>query len=155
MCTSNSINAECGLLHFGFANLRNTEFCAVATIAEKYNLTLVQYKNQFEAWFGDTSLRVFIYSNVINPESDFYILQVDFLSINFIAATLPPSLANGIETFVSPLDAESWTSLLLIVALVAGFLTCLGWRGAPRTSWIVAPAILLSNIIAVACILLG
>lgn len=41
-----STNHKCGLLHGGFANVTSSYICQVAGVAEKYNLTLVEFKGQ-------------------------------------------------------------------------------------------------------------
>lgn len=144
--------ATCGLLHGGFENLTDYDICTVATIALKYNLTLIEYKGQIQAYFGDTSFGVFSNMDGINFESEYYIYQVVFATLHFITVSPPPSSqANGIKTFVSPFDVVTWICLLLVILVVAGFLT---WD-ANATSWRDLAGIMLDKVLVVTFIFLG
>lgn len=119
-----SINTTCGLLHSGFTNSKYPDFCPIATIAAKYNLTLIEdhvFSYSYNESFGRllvTRLNHFFLRDAI--------FQVNFKSFNFVTVTNPSTHASGVETFVSPLDVETWICLLISVVSTVGFLACQG-----------------------------
>lgn len=150
-----SVKGKCGLNFAEFVNLTSSEICPVGTILEKYNLTTLQYNGPTDDWDGDTSFGILTYSNLNHVDLDLYIHDVFFSSITFITVSHLPSTNNGVDAFVSPLDAKSWICLQLTIALVSGFLTWLECQDGNHESWMADAAIMVDKVIAVTCILLG
>lgn len=151
-----TVNATCGLLHSGFNNVRCPCLCPIATIAEKYNLTLTQYMGHYitPTSFVKNSFGVFFYRiGEVSPDEAMYEINVHI--INFMTVTNPPSPGSGVATFVSPFDTGTWTSLLFSVISVAGCLTWLAWKGGESKDAVTFLTIMTEKVIMVACILLG
>lgn len=118
-------NVTCGMKHSGFENLNHPYICPIKVIGEKYNLTITEAENHEHVLFSYSKrsfgAAIFLTSKKIPLDDSIY--QVNFRSINFITITNPPSSSSGVETFMSPLDVETWTCLLISSLAVAGFLT--------------------------------
>ncbi|OXA46677.1 hypothetical protein Fcan01_18158 [Folsomia candida] len=146
-----SVNATCGLNHNGFSNLNTTNFCPVAVIAEKYNLTLLQYHAPSNKVSVNPmkSFGIVLYTKISNITPTDYIYEVAFKSTNFISVSNPPFHSGGVDTFVTPFDIETWTFLLLTAISAAGILTAASPH-VSSTTFLVA-----DKFLAVTCILLG
>lgn len=149
-----SADGKCGLDHTGFVNLQGSNICEVSAVAEKYNLTLMEYNGQLQA-YSDESFGIFGYSDGTRHQSDYYIHQVIFASINFITISNPPSLARAIVSLLSPLDVGSWTCLIFIVSFGAGVLTLVDTEGLNRASYLDGAERALNKMVVVTCLLLG
>lgn len=148
-----SVQAKCGLLYKGLANLTFSDFCLVAAIAEKYNLAVLEYSTgrhfPFEGNFGFALAALFDEFRVYH-----FVYQVEFISINFMTVTNPPSPAGGVSTFVSPLDLETWSCLIISILSAAGILTLIQWNGDVKI-WTSLVATMAGKVITVSCIYLG
>lgn len=143
-----STDGTCGLFHWGYVNLEYTHFCPIATIAEKYNLTMVQntrLSRGADVGFG------FVLETKDGTSVRNYIYGVTFRYVNFMTVTNPPSTSSGVEAFIKPFDGETWAFLLITIVLVAGFLT--RFREENNHSSYVLTVV--DRFITVACILLG
>lgn len=148
-----SINVTCGPFHRGYLKSEFPEFCPVATIAEKYNLTLLQDTGHHKLLFSLRSFGLVIFPRLNNIGLRDIIYVVRFNSINFVTVTNPPIMAGGIETFVSPFDPETWACLLISVISVAIFLTWSGWKNGDSLSSFAGTMV--DKIITVTCVFLG
>lgn len=119
--------AKCGLLYEGFLKLQDTDFCPVSTIAEKYNLTVLEFNRRMIV-FDEKSFGVPLFSMFNQISLTDVVNQLDFMLINFITVTSLPSPANGLATFLSPFDLETWCCLVTSVISTAGFLQFVLYR---------------------------
>lgn len=152
---NDKVSVKCGLLHIGVANQSYHDVCQVVEIAKKYNLTLLEYKRDFEIFITNPSFGIAIFVKYNEIHFDQHVYQVDFVYTNFITVTNPPSPASGIATFVYPFDWETWTSLLVTIISAAACLTLLVPPGLGNGSWIDCAAIMMDKMITVANIFLG
>lgn len=152
-----SLNATCGLAHKGFANLQFPDFCPIAVIANKYNLTLIG--NVDYSWYIKLGRHgygnvFYLSDNDTGPAYTVYEVILD--EINFVTVTDYPAVASGVESFVSPFDRSTWTFTLMSVLLVGGFFTWLGLREGFRDSSIpLIATIAVDRLIVVTSIFLG
>lgn len=146
---------NCGKRKNRFVDPTYPDLCMLKTIAEKFNLTVLQY-NQDDTYFDDRTFGRAFYSTINNISLDDYVYQVKMNSINFIIVTAPPAPASAVITFISPFDAGIWACLLTSVALITGFLTFLEWRDARKASCLINIAIIATDkLITVTSIFLG
>lgn len=150
-----SAEAKYGLLHGGFINLKNLYICQLATIAKKYNLTILEYKRKHQTSLADRNFGIFKYSSPINLQPDDYVYRVRFVSINFITISNTPSITNGVINLVYPLDWESWTCLFFVIVSCAGFFTYADSVGSSNVSLNDRATNVVDNVIVVTCVLLG
>lgn len=152
----------------GMANMRDFNFCPVATIAERYNLTLLDHRKS-DAMSG---LNSFGYAYIVVNNYSVYptrmLYDVGLKVVNFITITNPPAPESGLTTFISPFDIEVWGLLFVSVFSVAGFLTfirCQGeyhgthiaaiTQGETREKYISFAILMIDEVIAVIVIFLG
>lgn len=145
------------------ASLTDFDFCPVLTIADKYNLTLMEYRLGMKL-YGRRS-----YGLALTAKSNFdlnfgYVLyQVDLRTTSFVTLTNPPTPEAGLSTFVSPFESETWCFILVVVISVACFLTFLesdeGFamvnRGEICHAWIYFTTLISEKVITVTFIFLG
>lgn len=149
-----SVNATCNINHKGFSNLFSSTLCPVAEISKKYNLTLVQAAPNINLVSSRNFNRVIYSKKIYLVEATDYIYEVGFISINFITVTNPATHANGVDTFVTPFDKETWNCILITVFSAAAVLTWLGWRGG-KTNVVTVFVALTDKLIAVTFVILG
>lgn len=125
----NPVNAKCGVDSKGFVNLKQPEFCVSATIAEKYNLTLLQFKGVDKVFLSDRSFGFGIVKMINETKLAEFVYTVTFDPMKFITVTNPSSPASSVTTFVSPFDPATWICILISIISVAEFLTFLKCRG--------------------------
>lgn len=150
-----SVNATCVLNHKGYFNLESRNLCPVATVAAKYNLTLLEYEPNLDPLIATGRMFSLVLESKVNAVDEMdYIYEVRFKSTNFITVTDPGSQVSGVGAFVSPLTAEAWLCLLVTVISIAGFLTLMEWlRANQDISTIVAAMV--DNLITMSSVLLG
>lgn len=159
------VQGSCSPLQDTFVNIPDMDFCPVATITERYNLTLLQYKPGVGLG-GDKS---FLFALVIvanyDNHSEYRFYDINLRTINFITITNHPSPVSGVATFISPFDLATWICLFTIITAVAGLLTFLGFRGeipgacvdngSMRSAWISRAVLMVEKVITVTFIFLG
>lgn len=130
------VQGKCDLLQDELAMLTNFNFCTAATIAERYNLTLLRAKSREVADVMRNNDNSFGHSILVDfdyiPRYLFTYFEPYFRSVNFLTITNPPSARSGIVTFVLPFELEIWWHLLVSVISVAGILTFSAWAGGGR-----------------------
>lgn len=148
--TADNVNATCGLGYGGFVNLMLEGFCPVATIAEKYNLTLEKYNTSRGDQFGDRSFGIVIttFMEITELDDRHFMYGLHLVPVHFVAVTKPAAPGSGMETFFTIFDSETWTGVLLIVTSVAGYLSWLQFK----CDWF---EMFLPTVITVLSILLG
>lgn len=109
------VKGSCALLQDGLSNLGDFEFCPVATIAERLNLTQPEYRHGFmlrsENNFGLALAEWYHYDIAL----EFFCYDAAYRYINFITITKPPSPAGGVTIFLSPFDMKTWLCVLVSV----------------------------------------
>lgn len=148
-----TLRSTCGVQHSGFVN--DPSFCYTVTLADKYNLTLVNRDSHVD-WSREVksfgiALTILAYST--HPED--YIYRIQFEFYNFITVTNPASFANRMTTFTSPFDRETWTCLLVSAVTMVAYLGWVEWSGAKKDSLVGLANILQDKGITVTSILLG
>lgn len=124
---NDKVDVKCGLLHGGVVRLPDQEyqqypdFCPVATIAEKYNLSLQEYQKDYNVT-NQRNFGLALFHKTAEALSNDYVYQVDLVYIKFVTITNPPSPGgSGIDTFVLPLDMESWICLFVTIFRLLDF----------------------------------
>lgn len=102
------VKGSCALLQDGLSNLKDFAFCPVATIAERFNVTLLEHRHgdmlQGNKNFGLALVEWYGYNTAL----EFICYGFDLQYINFITITKPPSPAGGVTIFLSPFDMQTW-----------------------------------------------
>lgn len=150
-----SVNTTCNFVYRDLWQLILVEFCPVAAISKKYNLTLVTNEKGYTIpeTFENRNFGNAILTTILLGDLSYSTCDIKFKPLNFVTVTNLPAPASGVDTFVSPFDLETWACLAVSVVSIAGYLT---WHGARQdgggNSFLITLA---SKGITVTCILLG
>ncbi len=149
---SNFVRVKCSLHYREFLNVFNN-YCLIQEIADKHNLTLLNYVDNDHVFFSSKSIGVLFIIELGMPNSDYLTYIIRYCAINFITVTDYPSPAGGVETFMSPLDLGSWICLLISAIAVAGFLASLVI--ADGSLWTAYIPLIADKLVTIICLLLG
>lgn len=149
------VSLECGLDFWGHEDDYN--LCPAVTVAEKYNLTLLEFAGYDHVFLGSRSFGILYATRYLDEghrgES---IYQVVRQPINFVTIANHPLHSARVEAFLSLFDTESWVCLLISIITISGFLTFLLLREAAKDfSWLLWVHVIVDKVIIISCILLG
>lgn len=157
------IEGKCYINLEGLDKFIDFDFCSVAAISERRNVTLLHYSSD-DMLNDRRSLGLVLFAGFEHDDSYAYNLhQIRMHTIHFITITNPPSPAGGVETFVTPFEPDTWWVLLATVISVAGFFTFSTYHEA-RTgaktclflkTWTYLPRLMADNTITVSILFLG
>lgn len=148
-----SANVKCSLNHKVYFEVTRISDCSAHESADKHNLTLLRNRGRNRLFLSSKSFGVLLPSHLHMSSLDDLIYEIIHPSFNFVTITDPASLAGGVETFVSPLDLDSWICVLISIITVSGFLTGLMVKFASPLA--ACGGIYVDKIITITCILLG
>ncbi|OXA53532.1 Glutamate receptor ionotropic, delta-2 [Folsomia candida] len=143
------VDIKCGIRYDAFITVKELNYCTIATIAERHNLTLIEDKGQLDT---DTDFGIVLAANFDTPNNQAFLYELIHSPYNFITVTNAPYPASGVATFVAPFDLYTWSCLMASVISVAGSLTLVAYKDGGLYSFVSMTA---SRLITTICVLLG